>query len=98
MANKRPSGHPPPSSFPHLQPAIPSNVEQKNLLQTAFKLALDGGTFVDTKFYVFSRRRAAGGVDKPLPIYTNSAILRAASPYFDGCESSLRSFRSLSNL
>lgn len=67
-------------------PAIPSQVEQKHLLQTAFKLALTGGTFIDTKFYAFSRRRSSGLIDKPLPLFANSSILRAACPYFEGRE------------
>ncbi|THH23050.1 hypothetical protein EUX98_g8130 [Antrodiella citrinella] len=63
---------------------MPSHIEQKHYLQTAFKTALTGGVFIDTKFYAFSRRRSSGVVDKPLAVYANSSILRAASPYFEG--------------
>ncbi|KAH8101819.1 hypothetical protein BXZ70DRAFT_1007060 [Cristinia sonorae] len=65
-------------------PVIPSHIERKHLLQTAFKLALTGGTFIDTKFYAFTRRGLSGVVDTPQAVFANSSILRAACPYFEG--------------
>lgn len=41
---------------------------------------------VDNKFYAYSRRNAKGKVDKPLPVYANSAILRVSAKYFEGCK------------
>lgn len=69
-----------------LLPVLPSHIEQKDRLQTAFKLSLTGGVFIDTKFYAFSRRKSSKVVDRPLPVFANSSMLRAASPYFEGCE------------
>lgn len=60
-------------------------LDKKGLLQVALRKAVTGGSFIDTKFYAFSRRRSTGVVDDPLPVYANSEILRAASTYFDGC-------------
>ncbi|KAJ3558091.1 hypothetical protein NM688_g1118 [Phlebia brevispora] len=56
--------------------------DRKLVSQAAIKESLTGGTFLDTKFYAFSRKRA-GVVDKPMAIYANSAVLRHASKYFD---------------
>ncbi|GJE86650.1 hypothetical protein PsYK624_027310 [Phanerochaete sordida] len=53
-------------------------------MQLASKLSLDNGSFVDTKFYAFSRRNTIGMVYAPRAIYANSWILRAKSPqYFE---------------
>ncbi|KAI0088863.1 hypothetical protein BDY19DRAFT_946415 [Irpex rosettiformis] len=56
---------------------------EQQITWLAMKQSLTLGTFVDTKFYVFSRRRG-GLVDKPLPIYANSTILKSKSTYFSG--------------
>ena len=39
------------------------------------------GVFIDTKFYLFSRRNPSGKVCRPLPLYANSVILDSV-PYF----------------
>ncbi|KAH8101857.1 hypothetical protein BXZ70DRAFT_81018 [Cristinia sonorae] len=72
-----------PSSPPSTTPTIPSHIAQSNLMQTAVKMSLTSGTFIDTKLYAFSRRTSTGRVDTPVPIFANSSILRAASPYFE---------------
>ncbi|THH31013.1 hypothetical protein EUX98_g3192 [Antrodiella citrinella] len=46
-------------------------------------MSLTGGTFIDTKFFVFSRRQASGEVGNPLALFANSSLLRAASPHFN---------------
>ncbi|KAH8101804.1 hypothetical protein BXZ70DRAFT_77199 [Cristinia sonorae] len=78
----------PTQAAPFLMPAIPSGIEHAHRLKVALKLSLACGTFLDTKFYAFSRRRVGGGVDKPVGIYASSSLLRAASPYFEGLLSS----------
>ncbi|KAI0341441.1 hypothetical protein BDW22DRAFT_1358995 [Trametopsis cervina] len=60
------------------------SLDAKGRMQIALRLSLTGGTFLDTKFYAFSRRRSTGVVGEPLPVYANSDILRASSKYFDG--------------
>ncbi|KAI0088862.1 hypothetical protein BDY19DRAFT_946409 [Irpex rosettiformis] len=65
------------------KPLIASN-DKKTLLQEVLRLSLTDGSFIDTKFYAFSRRRSTGVVDEPLPVYANSGMLRANSKYFDG--------------
>ncbi|KAI0681975.1 hypothetical protein BC835DRAFT_1300973 [Cytidiella melzeri] len=52
-------------------------------MQVALQQSLEAGCFVDAKFYVFSRRRSTGFVDQALPVYANSAILRASATYFE---------------
>ncbi|KAI0088864.1 hypothetical protein BDY19DRAFT_993688 [Irpex rosettiformis] len=54
------------------------------LVKVALRESLTGGSFINTKFYAFSRRRSAGVVDEPLPIYANSELLRIGSGYFGG--------------
>jgi len=65
-------------------PLFPNALQTSDYLRTALNWALTEGVFIDTKFYVFSRRQRSGRVDKPVPIYDNSAMLRASSSYFDG--------------
>ena len=67
--------------------SVPWSADRKLITQAAVKQSLVEGAFVDTKFYVFSRRRSSGVVDKPMALYTNSAILTVSSKYFEGCES-----------
>ncbi|KAI0826417.1 hypothetical protein BC629DRAFT_78835 [Irpex lacteus] len=59
------------------------SMSKPQLMQVALKHSLSAGFFIDTKIYAFSRRRLDGTVDKPRPIYANSALLRANSFYFD---------------
>lgn len=65
---------------------IPGNIVKvpQDLIKLACKLSLTSGSFIDTKFYAYSGRSAAGKVYKPKAIYANSYILRAKSPnYFE---------------
>ncbi len=61
-------------------------LSKPQLLQLALQESLESGPFNDTKIWAFSCRRSNGAVDKPLPLYANSAVLRANSAYFDGCK------------
>lgn len=51
------------------------------VLHCALSDSLDSGVFVDTKFYLFSRRNASGKVCRPWPLYANSLTLKSV-PYF----------------
>ncbi|THH29432.1 hypothetical protein EUX98_g4746 [Antrodiella citrinella] len=63
---------------------IPSDIPRNKILQIAATASLTGGTFIDTKFYAFSQRQASSGKgNKPLALFANSTVLRAACPYFD---------------
>lgn len=66
-----------------LAPLVELDTNKKLFTQAAVKHSLLGGAFIDTKFYAFSRKRGSGIVDRPKAVYANSAILRAASKYFD---------------
>ncbi|KAJ3486470.1 hypothetical protein NLI96_g4230 [Meripilus lineatus] len=65
-----------------LLPSFPESLNRECYLKAAYKASLSEGTFFDTKFYVFSRRRSSGSVDTPKAVFANSAILRASSQYF----------------
>jgi hypothetical protein len=68
---------------------IPADLPKQSeaVMQLACKLSLDGGTFIDSKFYAFSRRSEAGTIYAPKPVYANSWMLRAKVPdYFDNCK------------
>lgn len=54
------------------------------IILVTLKQTMAAGTFVDAKFYAFSRRRGSNLVNKPLPVYANSTILAAQSSYFAG--------------
>lgn len=56
-------------------------------LATALAKSMDTGHFLDTKFYVFTRRQKSGEVDLPKAIYANSYILKKRSSYFNDCQS-----------
>ena len=76
------------SSTKHVPDAhpIPGNVvkSSQDLIKLVCKLSLKSGNFIDTKFYAYSKRNAAGKVYKPMAIYANSYILRVKSPnYFE---------------
>ncbi|GJE86624.1 hypothetical protein PsYK624_027040 [Phanerochaete sordida] len=67
---------------------IPANVAKdlsaEKLMKLTFRMMMNSGDFVDTKFYAYSRRKATGVVYAPKPIFANSFILRARSPqYFE---------------
>jgi hypothetical protein len=50
-------------------------------VQEALTNSLASGIFIDTKFYVFSKRDASGRVSDPRPLYANSHILESV-PHF----------------
>ena len=52
-----------------------------HFLLDALTESITSGTFVDTKFYVFSRRDASGRVGSPRSLYCNSRVLDTV-PYF----------------
>ena len=54
-------------------------------LHCALSDSVASGVFVDTKFYLFSRRNSSGKVFRPRPLYVNSHILRSVQ-YFDDRE------------
>ena len=41
------------------------------------------GTFSNSVFYAYTRRRASGIVDRPQAIFANEALLRRTSEYFE---------------
>ncbi|KAF9779444.1 hypothetical protein BJ322DRAFT_1167329 [Thelephora terrestris] len=51
-------------------------------LRSALTDAVVSGVFIDTKFYLFSRRSSSGKVCRPRPLYANSLSLKSV-PYFD---------------
>ena len=55
------------------------------ILLDALNDSVTSGTFVDTKFYVFSRKEASGRVGSPRALYCNSRVLNTV-PYFSSCE------------
>lgn len=68
------------------QPPIPADVvkDPEELMKLAFKRAMIGGNFLDTKFYAYSRRKSSGVIYAPKAIHANSYILRAKEPqYFE---------------
>ena len=50
-------------------------MDPPHFLLGALKESVTSGTFVDTKFYVFSRREASGRVGSPRALYCNSRVL-----------------------
>lgn len=64
--------------------SLSSATDRKLITQAAVKRSLTAGTFVDTKFYAFSRKKKTGVVDKPMALYANSMVLRMSSKYFEG--------------
>jgi hypothetical protein len=53
-------------------------VETRNALERS----LQTGVFVDTRFFVFSRRLQPGRVGQPLALFANSNLLQEKSNYF----------------
>jgi hypothetical protein len=41
------------------------------------------GTFVDTRFFVYSRKAPSGRVFHPLPVYANGSLLAEKSDYMN---------------
>ena len=59
-------------------------MDPPGFLLDALSDSITSGTFVDTKFYVFSRREASGCVGSPRALYCNSRVLNTV-PYFSSC-------------
>jgi len=59
-----------------------TDTSMTSVLFRALAESVDSGVFLDTKFYVFSRRRNSGKVDLPLAIHANSSVLKQKSSYF----------------
>lgn len=55
---------------------------QNDAFRAAVATSLASGAFVDTAYYVFSRRLSNGRVGVPRTIYASSAVLKAMDPYF----------------
>ena len=60
-------------------------MDPPHFLLDALNDSITSGTFVDTKFYVFSRREASGRVGSPQALYCNSRVLDTI-PYLSTCE------------
>ena len=79
----------PPSTFSHtfgnaatkLELRTTANMDSPHFLLDALNDSITSGTFIDTKFYVFSRRGASGRVGSPRPLYCNAHALDTVS-YF----------------
>jgi hypothetical protein len=59
-------------------------MDPPQFLLDALSDSITSGTFVDAKFYVFSRREASGSVGSPRALYCNSRVLNTV-PYFSSC-------------
>ena len=54
-------------------------------LHNALSDSVASGVFIDTKFYLFTRRKSSGDVFRPRPLFANSKTLRSVQ-YFDDRE------------
>ena len=59
-------------------------MDPPQILLDALNDSVTSGTFIDTKFYVFSRKEASGRVGSPRALYCNSHVLNTV-PYFSSC-------------
>ena len=59
-------------------------MDPPRILLDALNDSVTSGTFIDTKFYVFSRKEASGRVGSPRALYCNSRVLNTV-PYFSSC-------------
>ena len=55
---------------------------QPEVLHAALNDSITYGRFIDTKFYVFSRREKSGRVGTPKALFANGRVLRTV-PYFE---------------
>ena len=62
-----------------------ATMDPPRFLLEALEESITSGTFIDTKFYVFSRRDSSGRVSSPRPLYCNSRVLNTV-PYFSSRE------------
>lgn len=69
-------------------PSPAEKIDNTLLLNVALKYTSLTGTFFDTKFYAFSRRKSSGLVYAPKALYANGWLLRTRVPsYFEQRES-----------
>ena len=54
-------------------------------LHCALSDSVSSGVFIDTKFYLFSRRKSSGEVFRSRPLFANSKTLKSVR-YFDDRE------------
>lgn len=75
--------------FPSISPpvSLPPNAPRAKHLALMLRQSMDRA-FIDTKFYLFSRRNNQGEAYKPVAIFANSYMLKQQSAYFKGCECS----------
>ncbi len=71
-------------------PTVASDSKEAGILkkrtQSALEHSITAGIFIDTRFYLFSRRTRDGArVSCPLPVYANSQVLVEATEYFKTC-------------
>jgi len=66
-------------------PLTATRMNPPHPLLDALNDSITSGAFIDTKFYVFSRREVSGHVGSPRALYCNSRILDTV-PYFSTCE------------
>ena len=59
-----------------------SNEFPTDAVKAALGASIETGAFVDTEYYLFSRRLSNGRVGDPQVIHANSVILKAAGEYF----------------
>lgn len=62
-------------------PVILARTRQQTI-HAALNLSLSGGIFIDTRFYLFSRRSSSGSASTPLSVYASSMTLMDASSEF----------------
>ena len=68
-----------------IDPPVTTGMEPPRFLLDALNDSISSGTFIDTKFYVFSRREPSGRVSSPRALFCNAQILDAI-PYFSSCK------------
>ncbi|EKM49896.1 uncharacterized protein PHACADRAFT_188902 [Phanerochaete carnosa HHB-10118-sp] len=64
------------------QPVVPSIELAIPSLQEALAVSISCGSFVDTAYYLFSRRTADYRVGHPRVVYANSRVLKITGDYF----------------
>ena len=68
-----------------IDPPVTTGMEPPRFLLDSLNDSISSGTFIDTKFYVFSRREPSGRVSSPRALFCNGRILDAI-PYFSSCK------------
>ena len=56
-------------------------------LKKVYEKSLTEGYFIDTVFYLYSKKTVSGKVFDPKPVYASSKLLTEASPYFSHSKS-----------